>query len=271
MILRKITFVFALAISAPLWAADAKFAPMPAPAGSAAAYVAQLENGFSIRHHHRQVLDSTTRLFLTAGSDSFVDVPTSSIVGLEKLPAIPQPDAGAAATPGGSLDQVVQAASDRHRIDADLIRSVIHAESGYNSRAVSSKGALGLMQLMPDTATKLGVKDAFNPQHNVDGGTRYLRDLLLQYNGDLVRALAAYNAGPERVARYKGVPPYRETRAYVARVIGEFNRKKLAQRASAARPKAPSAKSIPGKPARNTPPAAKQSRTTVLSTPKSTS
>ncbi len=271
MTLRKITFVFALAVSAPLWAADAKLAPMAAPAGPPAAYLAQLENGFSIRHHHRQVLDSTTRLFLTAGSDSFVDVPTSSIVGLEKLPAIPQPEDEAAATPGGSLDQVVEAASDRHRIDPDLIRSVIHAESGYNSRAVSRKGAQGLMQLMPDTATRLGVKDAFNPEHNVDGGTRYLRDLLLHYNGDLVRALAAYNAGPERVARYKGVPPYRETRAYVARVIREFNRKKLAQRASAARPKAPSAKSIPGKQPRSTPPAARQSKATVFSAPKSTS
>ena len=86
------------------------------------------------------------------------------------------------------------------------------------------------MQLMPGTAERLGVKDAFDAQANVDGGTRYLRELLARYDNDLVKALAAYNAGPERVEKYRGVPPYHETRAYVARVIREFNRKKLAAR-----------------------------------------
>jgi len=119
-------------------------------------------------------------------------------------------------------------------LDPDLVSSVIKAESGFNVRAVSPKGAQGLMQLMPDTASKLGVPDAFDPQANVEGGTRYLRELLERYNFDLVKALAAYNAGPLRVEQYGGVPPYHETRAYVARIVKDFNKKKTAQQQSAA-------------------------------------
>ena len=130
---------------------------------------------------------------------------------------------------------MVATASDKHLIDADLIDSVIRAESGFNPRAVSPKGARGLMQLMPGTAAKLGVQDSFDAQSNVDGGTRYLRELLARYNGDLAKALAAYNAGPHRVEQYHGVPPYRETRAYVSSVIRDFNRKKLAARKSQAK------------------------------------
>ena len=104
-------------------------------------------------------------------------------------------------------------------IDPDFIHSVIRAESGYNAKAVSPKGAQGLMQLMPATAAKLGVRDSLDPANNIDGGSRYLRELLLRYNGDAIKALAAYNAGPESVEKYQGVPPYRETRSYVARVI----------------------------------------------------
>ncbi len=128
------------------------------------------------------------------------------------------------------LQAIVSAASNQHQVDADFIASVIHAESGNNPRAVSRKGAQGLMQLMPGTASKLGVKNSFDPAENVDGGVRYLRDLLLLYNNDMAKALAAYNAGPGRVQQYKGVPPYRETHAYVARVIKDYNRKKLAER-----------------------------------------
>ena len=132
------------------------------------------------------------------------------------------------------LDDVVSAASSRHQLDPDLVTSVIRAESGFNRRAVSPKGAQGLMQLMPKTASKLGVANAFDPRANVEGGAQYLRALLEQYNFDLVKALAAYNAGPQRVAQYRGVPPYLETQAYVARIVRDFNRKKLAEQKIAA-------------------------------------
>ncbi|MGC2247956.1 MAG: lytic transglycosylase domain-containing protein, partial [Terriglobales bacterium] len=127
------------------------------------------------------------------------------------------------------LTEVVNSASAAYHLDPDLVNSVIHAESGFNSHAISPKGARGLMQLMPSTANNLGVKDVFDPEANVGGGSRYLRELLERYNFDLVKALAAYNAGPQRVEQYNGVPPFRETRAYVARIVHDYNRKKIAQ------------------------------------------
>jgi hypothetical protein len=205
-------------------------------------YQAVLRNGFTVRHDHSEARPEITRLYLSSGKDSsFVDVPTQEIVSYEReeipLPPPPPPPVTTEARPTpmkpGDLDIWVNSASDKHRVDADLIRSVIKAESGFNPRAVSPKGARGLMQLMPATATQLGVKDAFAPGQNVDGGTRYLRDLLVLYNNDLPKALAAYNAGPHRVEQYHGVPPYRETHAYVARIIKDFNRTKLQQRAAA--------------------------------------
>jgi len=127
----------------------------------------------------------------------------------------------------------VNAASGTYRLDPDLVNSVIRAESGFNVHAVSPKGAQGLMQLMPKTASDLGVQNAFDPQANVEGGTRYLRELLERYDFDLVKALAAYNAGPQRVEQYGGVPPYYETKVYVARIVRDFNKKKLAANAAA--------------------------------------
>ena len=102
------------------------------------------------------------------------------------------------------LNSIVSAASDRNQVDADFIASVIRAESANNPRAVSPKGAQGLMQLMPQTASKLGVKNSFDPAENVDGGVRYLRELLLLYNNDMIKALAAYNAGPAARAAVQG-------------------------------------------------------------------
>ena len=127
------------------------------------------------------------------------------------------------------LNQVVDIASAQYHLDPDLVNSVIHAESGFNSHAVSPEGARGLMQLMPDTANRLGVNDVFDPQSNVTGGCRYLRELLERYNFDLVKALAAYKAGPELVDQYEGVPPEKKTRAFVARVVHEYNEKKRLQ------------------------------------------
>jgi soluble lytic murein transglycosylase-like protein len=207
--------------------------------GSAfAGEIAVLNNGFSIRHDHRAVLDpQVTRLYLTSGNDSYVDIPTAEIVRFDKDNAPPR--RREAVDPGDQgVNAAVSAASSRHQIDSDFITSVIHAESSFNPHAVSPKGAQGLMQLMPGTASKLGVENPFDPAANVDGGTHYLRELLDYYHGDMAKTLAAYNAGPQRVAQYHGVPPYHETHAYVAKVIREFNRKKLAeQRAQAARKK----------------------------------
>jgi soluble lytic murein transglycosylase-like protein len=140
-----------------------------------------------------------------------------------------------AAAPAHPFDlaAAVKAASGTYQLDPDLVTSVIRAESGFNVRALSPKGAQGLMQLMPQTATQLGVHNAFDPQANVEAGTRYLRELLERYNFDLIKALAAYNAGPQRVEQYNGVPPYYETKAYVARIVRDFNKKKLAAKAAA--------------------------------------
>jgi soluble lytic murein transglycosylase-like protein len=131
------------------------------------------------------------------------------------------------------LPEVIASASAAYHLDPDLVNSVIHAESGFNAHAVSPKGARGLMQLMPGTAQKLGVNNVFDPQDNVTGGSRYLRELLERYNFDLVKALAAYNAGPARVEQYNGVPPFRETRVYVAKIVHEYNKKVTAQEKAA--------------------------------------
>ena len=193
-----------------------------------AAEVANLSNGFSIRHEHHETLGGTTRLYLSSdASGGYVEVATSRIESFE--PAPPEPNNATASPSTQNLSAIIGEASARSQIDADFIASVIRAESGNNARAVSRKGAKGLMQLMPETASSLGVKDSFDPAANVDGGVRYLRELLLSYNGDAAKALAAYNAGPERVQQYHGVPPYPETHAYVSRVISDYNRKKIAE------------------------------------------
>lgn len=203
-----------------------------------AADLAVLQNGFSIRHERRESLGDVTRLYLDASPHSgYIDVPTGQIASIEHDDSAPplQPAASQAAPPQGTtIQDFVYAASQKHGVDADLIQSVIRAESGFNPKAVSRKGAQGLMQLMPATASKLGVTNSMDPAANVEGGTQYLHELLERYHNDLVKALAAYNAGPQRVEQYKGVPPYRETYAYISRIIADFNRKKLAQYAAAA-------------------------------------
>jgi soluble lytic murein transglycosylase-like protein len=195
-----------------------------------AAEMANLRNGFSIRHERHETLGEMTRLYQGDQTDSgYVDVSTAEIVGFEAAPPPEEASAVAAANGSQDLSKIIGDASARSRIDADFIASVIRAESGNNPHAVSRKGAKGLMQLMPATASNLGVTNSFDASQNVDGGVRYLRELLLRYNGDAAKALAAYNAGPKRVQQYGGVPPYRETHAYVARVITDYNRKKLAE------------------------------------------
>jgi soluble lytic murein transglycosylase-like protein len=237
------------------WIVIALLATLPCSAADSAV----LRNGFSIRHERRQVIGTITRLYMSADNSSFVDIPTEEIDHFEAVPieaVTPQQAKDDSAShlhlqpPARNLErkvdlnEVVNTASGTYRLDPDLVNSVIRAESGFNVRAVSPKGAQGLMQLMPRTASELGVQNVFDPRANVEGGTRYLRELLERYNFDLVKALAAYNAGPQRVEQYGGVPPYYETKAYVARIVRDYNKKLAAK--NAAQPtakKSPAAKS----------------------------
>jgi soluble lytic murein transglycosylase-like protein len=198
-----------------------------------------LKSGFAIecvRHEAVEGSDRRVRLYL---ADGYLDVAAESIVRVEVIPdPVPVPVVSAslpvvvksveAEPTAGELQHLLAKAGAEHRIDADLLASVVHAESGGRVRAVSRTGAQGLMQLMPGTAAEVGVKDAFVAAENVEGGTKYLDGLLTKYHDNLALALAAYNAGPAAVAKYHGVPPFAETRAYVVRVIREFNRRKLA-------------------------------------------
>jgi soluble lytic murein transglycosylase-like protein len=133
-------------------------------------------------------------------------------------PPAPPPSRLAQSPPSDSYDRHIREAAYYYRVHPGLIRAVIQAESAGDPRAVSRKGALGLMQLMPTTAERLGISDPFDPRQNVLGGTCYLRFLLDTFRGDVTLALAAYNAGETAVFRHRGVPPYRETRQYLWRI-----------------------------------------------------
>jgi soluble lytic murein transglycosylase-like protein len=222
-------------------------------ATAGAADLAILRNGNSIRHERRQIAGAITRLYLSDSSSGYIEIPTDQIERFERDTAPPPApsstsiaSAGAKPAPAPTqaasvvlnrqdLNNVVNGAGERHQIDPDFINSVIRAESGFHQNAVSRKGAQGLMQLMPGTASQMGVANPFDPNANVEGGTKYLRELLEKYNFDVPKALAAYNAGPKRVDQYRGVPPYYETQAYIARIIRDFNRKKLADNPALAR------------------------------------
>jgi soluble lytic murein transglycosylase-like protein len=173
----------------------------------------------------------------TMAAKPLVSKPMASKPLANPVPAV-QPVAMKVTGPAGpastaataiDIDEVVRAASNKNRLDPDFVRSVIMAESNFKTHAVSKKGALGLMQLMPSTAAQLGVADPFDPKANVEAGAAHLSALLYLYHDDPVKALAAYNAGAHRVKQYNGVPPYRETRAYINKIVRDFNAKKRAQ------------------------------------------
>ena len=203
-----------------------------------------LKNGFEIDCTRREAIEGgKVRLFMlpsvpSAGAAnvdaSYIDVASDAVIGVEAFPdpvvefKAEMPDAKSSPSlTSDEMHTMLAKAGTQHHIDEDLLASVVKAESGGNVRAVSRTGAQGLMQLMPGTASELGVNDAFRPEQNIAGGTAYLDQLLLRYHDNAALALAAYNAGPGAVDKYHGVPPYRETRAYVARVIREFNRRKM--------------------------------------------
>jgi soluble lytic murein transglycosylase-like protein len=212
-----------------------------------------LRNGFEIVCNHHAQVEGRIRLYLSASEDNYSEFKPQEIESFEPAPdppATPPPatsvnppatspaiHADAKLNPADLREMLVKAGGE-HNLDVDLLASLVRAESGGNSRAVSPVGAQGLMQLMPQTAAGLGVVDSFEPGQNVRGGTTYLDSLLTRYHDNLALALAAYNAGPEAVDKYHGIPPYHETKVYVARVIHEFNRRVLAREAEAKRPSA---------------------------------
>jgi Transglycosylase SLT domain len=204
-----------------------------------------LRNGFYLLCDHREQTGDRVRLFTSQGGSNFLEVDAAEIVSVNNVPdppaAISPPSGQVSAAlssavtdprlTAADLHQLMTQAGANHNLDVDLLASVVRAESGGNIHAVSRTGAQGLMQLMPGTANELGVTDSFRADQNINGGTAYLDTLLVRYHENLALALAAYNAGPAAVDKYHGVPPYRETRVYVARVIREFNRRKQLEKA----------------------------------------
>jgi soluble lytic murein transglycosylase-like protein len=187
-------------------------------AAPARADIAVLTNGQTFKVTGQRVEEGFVYLSLKDGGE--IGVPAASLRGL--VPDEVMEEVAAAPAGSGDLRELASVAARRHGLDPGLVLAVVSVESAFRPEAVSRKGAQGLMQLMPATAASLGVKDAFDPVENLDGGSRHLGSLLTLYGGDLVNALAAYNAGAGAVARYRGVPPYRETRAYVKKVLERY-------------------------------------------------
>ncbi|GAC1415190.1 MAG: hypothetical protein NVSMB62_02350 [Acidobacteriaceae bacterium] len=205
-----------------------------------------LRNGFGVDCARQEPFGDRVRLYLlpaqgasgSTAAPNYIEVGATQIIRTEwmaepidapqpaKPSSEPQRNSAATSLTPAELHEMLASAGTQHNVDADLLASVLHAESGGHVHATSRAGAQGLMQLMPSTAAELGVTDTFAPSQNIGGGTAYLDRLLTRYHDNLALALAAYNAGPAAVDRYRGVPPFAETRAYVSRVIREFNRRK---------------------------------------------
>jgi soluble lytic murein transglycosylase-like protein len=193
-----------------------------------------LRSGQRLKVTGYQVVGDKYRLQMGGGT---VEIAAEDVVAIEPeevftpLPAQPVVKA--------PYRELVEAAAERYKVDADLITSVIAVESNFDPKALSPKNARGLMQLLPETAERLGVQNIYDPKENIEAGTRYLRELLQRYNNDLALALAAYNAGPERVQQYGRVPPFAETLSYVRRVKRTYEKSKSKPSAKApARPAA---------------------------------
>jgi len=187
-------------------------------APAARADYAVLQSGQRVHITGYENLGETIRLTMMGGT---LEIPTDSLLRIDpedtflplKLKLLDVPFA-----------DFIAASAHAHGVAAELVASVIAVESNFNPNAVSLKSARGLMQLMPETAARFGVTNVFDPRQNIDAGTRYLKELLLRYSGNVTLTLAAYNAGPDRVEQFRTVPPYRETRNYVRRVTDKFQK-----------------------------------------------
>ena len=184
------------------------------------AEIAVLGNGQTMKVKAWRFEADALRLSLASGGEAVV--PASLVRGLVPDEIVEEVQAAAGADGTSDLTALISQVARRHGLEPALVEAVVAVESGFRPGAVSRKGAMGLMQLMPGTAADLGVADPFDPDANLDGGSRYLRRLLAEHGGDLRKALAAYNAGPGAVRRHEGVPPYPETRDYVDRVLKRY-------------------------------------------------
>ena len=186
---------------------------------------AVLSSGLRLRIDRHESAGDNVRLY--TGSESFVDMAANLVTTFEQDDYVPPPPAPASAMPvppppaPRDPKSMVRDAAAHYGLPASFVESVAKAESAMKPNAVSPKGAIGVMQLMPATARALSA-DPTDPEQNIDAGTRLLRELLLKYNGDVAKALAAYNAGEGAVEKYQGVPPYRETQTYVDKVIHNY-------------------------------------------------
>jgi soluble lytic murein transglycosylase-like protein len=184
---------------------------------------AVLANGFRLPAERHEVVDGKVRLYSSGGGSTELDA--SLVAGFEREAEAPRAPVPVAATapPRPDVRELADRAAIANGLPKALVHSVVAAESAYQPAAVSPKGAIGLMQLMPATARAYQA-DPHDPAQNLEAGARHLRDLLLKYDGDPYKALAAYNAGPGAVARYNGVPPYAETQTYVQRVLSRYQK-----------------------------------------------